>query len=212
MLRSMAIELQDLVVPDAGAWRTWLGEHHDESPGIWLVLAKKGISEPTSLTYEQALEEALSYGWIDGQVARRDAATYRQRFTPRRRRSAWSQRNTAIAERLLAEGRMHAAGIEEVERAKADGRWQAAYAGSLGIEVPPDLAQALTAEPKAQAMFERLTRRNRYAILYRITTAKRADTRVRRIQHFVTMLARGETIYPQKHTSEGSPPDDSARS
>jgi uncharacterized protein YdeI (YjbR/CyaY-like superfamily) len=201
MLRSVSVELSELVVPDAFAWREWLGEHHDESPGVWLVLAKKGASEPTSLTYEQALEEALCHGWIDGQVGRRDDATYRQRFTPRRRRSAWSQRNATIAERLLAQGRMHAVGIEEVERAKADGRWQTAYAGSASIDVPPDLIQALIAEPKAQAMFERLTRKNRYAILYRIATAKRADTRARRIQQFVTMLARGETLYPQRRTS-----------
>lgn len=194
-------------MPDACAWRDWLGEHHDESPGVWLVLAKKGMSHPTGLAYEQALEEALCHGWIDGQVGRRDDATYRQRFTPRRRRSAWSKRNATIAERLLAEGRMHAAGIEEVERAKADGRWKAAYSGSASIDVPPDLLQALTAEPKAQAMFERLSRRNRYAILYRIATAKRADTRARRIEQFVTMLARGETIYPQSRASISHPDD-----
>lgn len=201
----MSVELPELVVPDAGAWREWLGEHHHESPGAWLVLAKKGTSEPTGLTYQQALEEALSYGWIDGQVGRRDESTYRQRFTPRRRRSAWSKRNTAIAERLLAEGRMHASGLEEVERAKADGRWQTAYAGSAGIEVPPDLGEALAAEPKAQAMFERLSRQNRYAILYRIATAKRAETRARRIQQLVAMLARGETIHRQSGTSDARP-------
>lgn len=206
MLRSVPVELPELVVSDARAWREWLGEHHEE-PGVWLVLAKKGASQPTSLTYEQALEEALCHGWIDGQVGRRDEGTYRQRFTPRRRRSAWSKRNATIAERLLAEGRMHAAGIVEVERAKADGRWQAAYTGSASIEVPPDLIEALTAEPKAQAMFERLSRQNRYAILYRIATAKRADTRARRIQQFVTMLTHGETIYPQSRTSNSLPVD-----
>lgn len=207
MLRSVSVELPELVVPDACAWREWLGQYHDESPGVWLVLAKKGTSQPASLTYEQALEEALCHSWIDGQVGRRDEATYRQRFTPRRRRSAWSKRNATIAERLLAEGRMHAAGIEEVERAKADGRWQTAYAGSASIEVPPDLIRALTAEPKAKAMFERLSRQNRYAILYRIATAKRADTRARRIQQFVTMLTRGETIHPQSRTSNSRPDD-----
>ena len=200
MLRRVAVELPELLLPDAPAWRDWLGEHHDGSPGVWLVLAKKGTSQPTSLTYEQALVEALCHGWIDGQVGRRDESTYRQRFTSRRPRSAWSKRNTTIAERLIAEGRMHAAGIAEVERAKADGRWQTAYQGSAGIEVPPDLVDALAAEPKAQAMFERLTRQNRYAILYRITTAKRADTRARRIQQLVAMLARGETIHPQSGT------------
>jgi uncharacterized protein YdeI (YjbR/CyaY-like superfamily) len=192
MLWLVPVELPELLVSDARAWREWLGGHHEQSPGVWLVLAKKGTSEPTSLRYEQALEEALCHGWIDGQVGRRDEATYRQRFTPRRRRSAWSQRNVTIAERLLAEGRM-----------------QTAYAGSAGIEVPPDLVQALAAEPKAQATFERLSRQNRYAILYRIATAKRADTRARRIQQFVTMLARGETIYPQRRTSRLRPSDPS---
>jgi uncharacterized protein YdeI (YjbR/CyaY-like superfamily) len=208
MLRGVPVELPELVVSDARAWREWLGAHHDESPGVRLVLAKKGTSRPTTLTYEQALEEALCHGWIDGQVGRRDGATYRQRFTPRRRRSSWSKRNVTIAERLLADGRMHPAGIEEVERAKADGRWQTAYAGSASIEVPPDLMKALATEPKAQAMFERLSRQNRYAILYRIATAKRADTRARRIQQFVAMLTRGETIHPQGDTSN-SPPEDS---
>jgi uncharacterized protein YdeI (YjbR/CyaY-like superfamily) len=188
----------ELTVRDAAAWRAWLGEHHDDAAGVWLVLAKKGTSEPTSLTYPQAVEEALCHGWIDGQAQRGDALTYRQRFTPRRARSPWSKRNVAIVERLASEGRMHAAGIAEVERAKGDGRWQAAYAGSASIDVPPDLAEALAAEPRAQAMFDILTRQNRYAVLYRIETAKRADTRTRRIEQFVAMLARGETVYPQK--------------
>ena len=194
----MAAELPELIVRDAAAWRVWLGEHHAEPGGVWLVLAKKGTEDPTSLTYDQALEEALCHGWIDGQVRRRDEATYRQRFTPRRRRSSWSKRNTGHAERLFLEGRMHPAGLAEVERAKADGRWDAAYAGPASIEVPLDLAEALAAEPKAQAMFESLDSRNRYAVLHRISSAKRADTRARRIEQFVTMLARGETVYPQK--------------
>ena len=162
------------------------------------MLAKKGIVKATSLTYAQALEHALCYGWIDGQARRGDELTYRQRFTPRRRRSAWSKRNTGIVERLMAAGLMHPAGVAEMERAKADGRWEAAYAGPASIEVPPELTAALAAEPKAQAMFEILNRQNRYAILYRIATAKRADTRAQRIERFVAMLARGETIYPQK--------------
>lgn len=193
----MAAEPQELIVRDATAWRAWLAEHHAEQAGVWLVLAKKGTEKPTSLTYEQALVEALCHGWIDGQVRRRNETTYRQRFTPRRRRSSWSKRNTEIAEQLLAEGRMHAAGIAEIERAKGDGRWDAAYAGPATMKVPADLAAALAAEPKAQATFESLNRQNRYAILYRIETAKRADTRARRIAGFVAMLARGETIHPQ---------------
>ena len=193
----MAAEPQELIVRDATAWRAWLAEHHAEQAGVWLVLAKKGTEKPTSLTYDQALVEALCHGWIDGQVRRRNETTYRQRFTPRRRRSSWSKRNTEIAEQLLAEGRMHAAGIAEIERAKGDGRWDAAYAGPATMKVPADLAAALAAEPKAQATFESLNRQNRYAILYRIETAKRADTRARRITEFVAMLARGETIHPQ---------------
>jgi uncharacterized protein YdeI (YjbR/CyaY-like superfamily) len=196
----MAVELPELIVSDAAAWRSWLGQHHTDQAGVWLVLAKKGTEKPTSLTYDQALEEALCHGWIDGQSRRRDETTYRQRFTPRRKRSAWSKRNTRLADRLRAEGRMHPAGHAEVERAKADGRWDAAYAGPASIEVPPDLAEALAAAPKAQAMFETLNGQNRYAVLYRVVTAKRADTRARRIQEFVAMLARGETVYPQKRT------------
>jgi uncharacterized protein YdeI (YjbR/CyaY-like superfamily) len=194
----MGAELPELIVRDARAWRRWLGRHHHDSPGVWLVLAKKGVEAPTSLRHQEALEEALCHGWIDGQAATRDEATYRQRFTPRRQRSVWSRRNTEIAERLQAEGRMRPAGLAEVVRAKADGRWEAAYAGPATIEVPPELEQALRAEPGARLAFAQLSGQNRYAILYRIATAKRAETRARRIEQFVAMLARGETIYPQK--------------
>ncbi len=193
-------EPAELLVPDAAAWRAWLASHHDEEGGVWLVLAKKGTTEPTSLSYDQALDEALCFGWIDGQVRRLDEGTFRQRFTPRRSRSPWSKRNVGIADRLLADGRMHARGLAEVERAKADGRWEAAYAGPATIEVPADLAAALAASPRARAMFELLTSQNRYAVLFRISSAKRADTRARRIEQFVAMLARGETVYPQKRT------------
>jgi uncharacterized protein YdeI (YjbR/CyaY-like superfamily) len=166
-----------------------------------LVLAKKGITQPTSLTYDQALEEALCQGWIDGQVRRGDERTYQQRFTPRRTRSQWSSRNVGLVERLTAVGRMQRAGLAEVERAKADGRWAAAYAGQATIEVPIDLSAALRANRDAQAMFDTLSSQNRYAILYRIQNARRADTRTRRIEQFVAMLARGETFHPQKRTS-----------
>ncbi|MFY9806483.1 MAG: YdeI/OmpD-associated family protein [Pseudonocardiaceae bacterium] len=196
----MADDIRELIFADAAAWRTWLAEHHGSSPGGWLVLAKKGTVQPSSLTYDQALEEALCHGWIDGQVRRRDQTTYRQRFSPRRARSPWSARNVGIATRLVAEGRMHPAGLAEVERAKVDGRWAAAYAGPASIEVPADLAAALTAQPRAQAMFDILTSQNRYAVLYRINNAKRADTRARRIDQFVAMLVRGETVYLQKRT------------
>lgn len=170
---------------------------------MWLILAKRGRKEPTSLSYDEALDEALCFGWIDGQVGRRDDATYRQRFTPRRARSNWSERNVGIAERLLAQGRMQPAGVEAVEQAKADGRWEAAYPGQRSMEVPDDLAAALAGEPKAQAMFEILSSQNRYSVLYRIHEAKGAQTRVRRIERFVAMLARGETVHPQKRSLGG---------
>jgi uncharacterized protein YdeI (YjbR/CyaY-like superfamily) len=192
------VELPELLVPDAGAWRDWLMENHGEPAGVWLVLARKGVVEPTSLTYDQALDEALCFGWIDGQVRGGDGVTYRQRFTPRRARSPWSARNVQHIERLLAEGRMHPSGIAAVEQAKADGRWNAAYAGPATMEVPEDLAAALAVEPSAAAMFEILSSQNRYALLYRLANAKRADTRDRRLKQFVEMLARGETFYPQK--------------
>jgi len=194
----MADELPALTVADAAAWRDWLGRHHESPDGVWLVIAKKGTTEPTSLTRDQALDEALCHGWIDGQARRRDESTYLQRFTPRRARSPWSKRNVGIVTRLATEGRMHPAGLAEVERAKGDGRWDVAYAGPATIQMPEELAAALTAEPRAKAMFDILTSQNRYAVLYRIASAKRPDTRARRIDQFVAMLSRGETVYPQK--------------
>jgi uncharacterized protein YdeI (YjbR/CyaY-like superfamily) len=194
----MADEPAPLIVPDAPAWRAWLGEHHSLQSGTWLVLAKKSASSPTALRYDDALEVALCHGWIDGQVRRRDEHSYVQRFTPRRARSAWSKRNVAIAERLIAGGLMHDAGLAAVAAARADGRWQAAYAGPASIEVPADLRAALDAEPRAGSNFELLSAQNRYAVLLRIGNAKRSDTRARRIAQFVAMLARGETIHPQK--------------
>ena len=199
----MAVERPELVVADAAAWRAWLNQHHTDPAGVWLVLAKKGGAKGTELTYSQALEEALCHGWIDGQAHRRDELTFTQRFTPRRQRSVWSKRNTALAERLVDQGRMQAAGVAEMDRAKADGRWKAAYAGPASIEVPPELTAALAASPSALAMFEKLNSQNRYAILYRITTAKRPETKAQRIEKFVEMLAAGKTIYPQKRGQSG---------
>ena len=187
----------ELIVLNAAAWRRWLDRDHASSTGVRLVLAKKGVTEPTTLNYAEALELALAYGWIDGQTGKRDESTWTVRFTPRRSRSQWSKRNVGIVERLTSAGLMQPAGIAEVERAKADGRWAAAYAGSASIVVPDDLASALAANPKAAAMFERLSSQNRFAVLYRVTTPKRPETRQRRIEQFVEMLARGETIYPQ---------------
>jgi uncharacterized protein YdeI (YjbR/CyaY-like superfamily) len=190
----------ELTVADVGAWRAWLTRNHADPTGVWLVLAKKNTTKPTSLSYAQALEEALCHGWIDGQTRRRDEATYMQRFTPRRLRSRWSKRNVAIAERLIAESRMHPAGVAEVERAQADGRWQEAYAGSAAAEVPKDLQAALDADALAQATFATLTSQNRYAVIYRIESLRRADSRARRIEEYVAMLARGETIHPQRRS------------
>jgi uncharacterized protein YdeI (YjbR/CyaY-like superfamily) len=191
-------EIPELLVEDVAQWRTWLADNYGTSNGVRLVLAKKGVVEPTALTYDDALPEALCYGWIDGHLTRRDSATYRVRFTPRRARSRWSQRNVRIAERLIAEGRMKPAGLAEVERAKADGRWQSAYGGSASLEVPEDLRTAVAASPEAQKMWDVLTRTNKFAVVYRVQDAKRAETRARRIQQCVDMLARGETLHPQK--------------
>jgi uncharacterized protein YdeI (YjbR/CyaY-like superfamily) len=188
----------ELTVPNAASWRAWLDEHHAEPAGVWLVLAKKGTTEPTSLSYADALDEALCHGWIDGQVRRRDEKTYFQRFTPRRTRSPWSKNNVANIERLVAEGRMHPAGLAEVERARSDGRWDAAYAGPATATVPPDLAAALATNPRAEAMFSELTSQNRYAVIYRVNAVKQARTRARRVAELVAMLERGETPYPQR--------------
>ena len=194
----MAEQAQELTVPDVDAWRAWLAEHVHEQAGVWLLLAKKGTTTPTSLSYAQALQEALCQGWIDGQAKSADEATYRQRFTPRRARSLWSARNVGYVADLVAAGRMQPNGLAEVERAKADGRWDAAYAGPATIQVPDDLAAALAADPAAQAMFATLTGQNRYAVLHRVSTALRPETRARRIEQHVAMLARGETPYPQQ--------------
>jgi uncharacterized protein YdeI (YjbR/CyaY-like superfamily) len=192
-----AVDLPELLVADAGEWRRWLGTHHADSPGVWLVLAKKGTSNSTPVSYDEALSEAICFGWIDGQLGRRNTATFLRRFTPRKARSPWSQRNTAIAERLITAGRMHRSGEDEVRQAKEDGRWDAAYAGQANIEVPEDLLAALSVNPRAKAMFEMLTSANRYAILYRLANAKKPETRSKRIDQFVEMLARRETIHPQ---------------
>jgi uncharacterized protein YdeI (YjbR/CyaY-like superfamily) len=197
----MAEPLPELLLPDVEHWRSWLAEHADDDRGVRLVLAKKGADAPTTLTYDAALQEALCHGWIDGQTGRRDEATYLIRFTPRRSRSMWSKRNVAYVGRLVEEGRMQPRGLAEVARAQADGRWDAAYGGSATIEVPDELARALAAEPAARAVWDQLTSQNRFAILHRVVTAVRPETRSRRIAQYVAMLARGETIYPQRGTT-----------
>ncbi|MET0692319.1 MAG: YdeI/OmpD-associated family protein [Propionibacteriaceae bacterium] len=196
----MVAEPPELLVADVDAWRAWVLEHQDDPVGVRLVLAKKGQDAPTTLTYAEALQEALCVGWIDGQANRRDDATFLQKFTPRRSRSLWSKRNVGYVADLIEQGRMQPRGLAEVARAQADGRWDAAYAGPATIEVPPELTAALAEEPAAAAFWEVLSSQNRFAFLQRIHTAVRPDTKTRRIEQFVAMMARGETFYPQKAT------------
>jgi len=180
---------------DRAGWESWLDEHHATAAGAWLKIAKKGASG-TTLSYPEALDVALCYGWIDGQKGRLDEEFWLQRFTPRKPRSRWSQINTQKTAALTEAGRMRPAGLREVEAAKADGRWDAAYAGQAAITVPDDLASALAANDAARAFFETISSVNRYAILYRIGAAKRPETRARRIATYVAMLAEGQTIHP----------------
>jgi uncharacterized protein YdeI (YjbR/CyaY-like superfamily) len=190
----MAAEQPELTFASQEAFRAWLAAEHDKSDGIWLRFAKKG-SGHESVDYAQALDVALCFGWIDGQVRRLDDEWYLQRWTPRRKRSPWSQRNVDKAEALIASGAMQPAGLAEIERAKADGRWERAYGGQKNATVPDDLQAALDANPKAAEFFATLSGTNRYAILYRLQDAKRPETRQRRLEKFVGMLERGETLY-----------------
>ena len=198
-------ELEELIVADAGALRAWLADHHTTSPGVWLALTRKG-GTVTTLTWQQAVDEGLCFGWIDGQARKRDEASSWIRFTPRRPRSSWSQRNVANVARLEAAGLMQPAGRAAVEAAKADGRWAAAYAPPSEAEVPADLLAAIAGDPSAQAMFDLLTQNNRFALIYRVNAVKRAETRKRKIGEFVAMLARHETFYPQKARPPVPPP------
>jgi uncharacterized protein YdeI (YjbR/CyaY-like superfamily) len=195
-VRSMP-DREPLHLENAAAWEAWLAAHAGESSGVWLAIPKQG-SGRTSPTYAEALDAALCFGWIDGQKAPLDASFYLQRFTPRGPRSIWTQRNREHVDRLLASGGMRPAGLAEVERAKADGRWDAAYAGQATAAVPDDLRAALDAVPEAAALFAELDSTNRYAILFRVGAVKRPETRARKIDEYVAMLARGETIYPRR--------------
>jgi uncharacterized protein YdeI (YjbR/CyaY-like superfamily) len=172
---------------------SWLEEHHSSSDGVWLKFAKKG-SGIQSVAYTEALEVALCFGWIDGQARRLDELHYLQRFTPRRTRSRWSKINREKAERLIEQGRMRPAGLEEVERARADGRWDEAYDSATTATVPADFQASLDAEPAAQAFFETLSKSKRYSFLYRIEDAKRPETRAKRIAEYVALLAEGKTL------------------
>ena len=176
------------------AFEIWLRKNHASSDGAWLLIAKVGADKPT-VTYPEAVDVALCYGWIDGQKKSIDAHHWLQRFTPRRVRSVWSKANRAKAEALIQSGRMRPSGMAEIDRARSDERWDAAYEGARTAVVPSDLQAALDAEPGASAFFAGLDRANRYAVLWRVQTAVRPETRSRRIKTLVAMLARGEKIH-----------------
>ena len=179
---------------DASSWRTWLAAHHDDSAGVWLRIAKKGAPRAT-VTYAEALDSALCFGWIDGQKAGYDERFWLQRFTARGPRSRWSQINRERALELIEAGAMEAPGLAEVTRARADGRWEAAYEPQSAATVPEDFRAALAEDPEAERFFATLTGANRYAFLYRINDAKRSETRAKRIAQFVEMCREGRTFH-----------------
>lgn len=180
----------------AAEWEAWLGAQPRTSSGVWLKCAKKGSGIP-SVSQPEAVEGALCHGWIDGQSSPVDKDFWLLRFTPRKARSRWSEVNRTKALKLIEQGRMAAGGLAEIERAKADGRWEAAYAPQSTSGTPDDLQAALDANPAAKALFDQLDGRNRYSVLHRIAAVKKAETRARRIETYVAMLARGETLYPR---------------
>ena len=186
-------ELPVLPFPSQATFEEWLEANHDARDGLWIKFAKASGIE--TVTYAEAVDVALCFGWIDGQAKSLDEDWYLQRFTPRRARSKWSQINREKAEALIARGAVRPPGLREVERAKQDGRWEAAYASPSTIEVPDDLQAALAANPAAAEFFATISKTNRYAILYRVHDAKRPETRRRRIEQFVAMLERGETVH-----------------
>ena len=183
-------------------WTAWLDKNHRKSEGLWLRLAKKG-SGLRSVTYAEALEVALCYGWIDGQKRGESELAWLQRFLPRSAKSIWSKINCGKAKELIASRRMKAAGLEAVEDAKRDGRWEAAYDSPRGAQVPEDFQAALDASPRAREFFAALDGANRYAVLFRVQTVKRAETRIRKIREFVAMLERNERIH-EPRTKRGA--------
>jgi uncharacterized protein YdeI (YjbR/CyaY-like superfamily) len=193
----MATKPELPIIPFASrdAWAAWLNEHHATSDGVWLKIAKKGSAIET-VSYAEALDVALCYGWIDGQKASFDERHWLQRFTPRRPRSKWSKVNRQKATELIEKGEMRHAGLREVERAKADGRWEAAYDAQSTATVPDDMRRELEKNQRALEFFSKLDSRNRYAILYRIQDAKKSETRARRIEKYVAMLAEQKKLYP----------------
>jgi uncharacterized protein YdeI (YjbR/CyaY-like superfamily) len=188
-------DLPVLGFDSAGAWQAWLESEHASSAGVWLQIAKKSAPEPT-VSYAEALEAALCFGWIDGQKRPLDEHYWLQRFTPRKPASRWSKINTDKADALIAAGRMQPAGQAEVDKARADGRWQQAYAGQRASEVPADLRAALEQNPAAAEFFTTISSVNRYAIVYRVSSVKRPETRARKIAQYVQMLAEHKTIHP----------------
>jgi uncharacterized protein YdeI (YjbR/CyaY-like superfamily) len=185
--------LPEIPFASARDWEAWLEENHETADGIWIKMAKKA-SGIASVRHDGAVDVALCFGWIDGQRVALDDTHFLQRFTPRRERSRWSRINVDKVEHLTAEGRMRPAGIAEVERAKADGRWDSAYEGQRASKVPDDLQRELDARPRAREFFEASGSQNRYAIIYRLGEAKRPETRARRLEKFVAMLERGEKL------------------
>ena len=190
----MKLELPILPFASQTNWADWLAKQHDKSAGLWLKLAKKN-SEIPSVTYEEALDIALCYGWIDGQKKGFDDAHWLQKFTPRGQKSIWSKINTEKAERLIASGQMKPAGLKAIEAAKADGRWKQAYSSQKNIPMPEDFQAALDKNENAKAFFSTPNSANRYSFLFRIQTAKKAETRAKRIQQFVEMLEKNEKFH-----------------
>jgi uncharacterized protein YdeI (YjbR/CyaY-like superfamily) len=186
--------IEIVAFPDAAAWDAWLAANWERQEGVWIRMAKKASGIP-SVTHAEAIEVALCWGWIDGQRRGLDATWFLQKFTPRRKRSLWSRVNVGKVEALIAAGRMRPPGLAEVEAARADGRWEAAYASARTAEVPDDLQAALASRPKARAFFDTLTGANRYAVLWRLMTAKTERTRAARLEKIVAMLESGETFH-----------------
>jgi uncharacterized protein YdeI (YjbR/CyaY-like superfamily) len=186
-------ELSTIPFESKKKWADWLAKQHDKSAGVWIKFARKGMEIP-SVTYKEAVEISLCYGWIDGQAKSFDEKYWLVKFTPRRPKSIWSQINTERAEKLIASGEMKPSGLKAVEAAKQDGRWDAAYGSQKNIAVPTDFQSALNKSKKAKAFFETLTGSKRYSFLFRIETAKKAETRERRIRQSVEMLEKGETF------------------
>lgn len=188
-------ELPIILFAQPSDWANWLGEHHESQAGVWMRLAKKGTGIQ-SISYAEALDSALCYGWIDGQKKSYDGDSWLQKFTPRGKKSIWSKVNCDKVDVLIANGQMQPAGLRAVAAAKQDGRWDAAYDSQSRATVPDDLETALTANPAAKAFFATLNSTNRYAILFRLQTAKTEATRAKRLQQFIEMLAKGEKLYP----------------